>query len=206
MQIISETLAQAAVSLRGRPAVWAEVRNRRLRWRERFRRHLGDNQNGALALAGGGLLRARGGPGGQVLVALVADATREEQWFTWRAARSDAIEYSEVALTLTRAGRLRLAYVRPDGGAYRVSVSESTDAGLTWGAAVDVARGLAEPPYVAAADQTVFVYRGTLAAYRGAGASWSGPVPWGQTVSTSAGLAALDDRSSMMALPPYPAM
>jgi hypothetical protein len=127
MQTISDTLAAAAASLRGRPAVWAELRNRRLRWQLCFREDLGDNENAAMIPAVGALLRARGTAGGQVLTAHVSDPARRADWFTWSLARDDAVSYCEVALTITRAGRLRLVYVRADGTAFRVSACESTD-------------------------------------------------------------------------------
>jgi hypothetical protein len=202
MRTISHTLRAASLALHGHAVVRATVRDTRLRWREHVPGSGAAAENTAMLCAetdtGAVIIRVRCTATGQVQVARVTDPANPAQWTAWHTAQSGAIAHSDVAVAAPGEGRLRIVYVRSEGGGFRVSTIESADGGATWFTAGDVAGGLTTPAHVAAAGAVCYVLDTTLRTWLRSASSgaWAGPyhAPW--SPGQPAGLAAAHDHAS----------
>lgn len=187
MRAITSTLRAAAMRWGGRPAVTAEVQDRRLRWIG-VRYADGATMPTDMACCGGGpgdigLHRVAVDAAGYVLYCRVRDPADPAEWTAWTILATDACPDGDVALAVVDggAGVLRMVYAAPDGlGGYAVRCLESADCGAHWSAGATVATGLAARPWVAADGAfTVYTRDGRVAARSAPlGGAWGAENVW----------------------------
>lgn len=187
MRSISSTLRAAAMRWGGRPAVTAEVQDRRLRW-VGVRYGGGSTMRTDMVVCGGGagdlgLHRVAVDAAGHLLYGRVHDAAAGAEWDAWTILASDACPDGDVALAAVDEATLalRVAYAAPDGaGGFGVRCLESADGGAHWHAGAPAVTGLAAPPWVAAAGALVLYTRDGRIAARSAplGGAWGAENVW----------------------------